>query len=83
MIKAIIKTPFSVVQWHGDDYPYYEEDAQENTFKVGDEVLVLHEAAPNPMGRLFVIFNERINESTIVSENYIELIEQYSKGDEN
>lgn len=74
MKKAIINTPFSVVQWHGKEYPYYEYDAEENTYKVGDEVLVLHEAKPNPMGRLFVIYNERINNSTIVTEGYLDFI---------
>lgn len=74
MSEAIIKKPFSVVQWHGGEYPYYEEDAEENTYKVGDKVLVLHEAEPNPMGRLFVIFNERINESVVVSESYIDFV---------
>ena len=71
MEKAIIKKSFSMVQWHGEDYPYYESDAEENIFKEGDEVLVLHEAEPNPMGRLFVVFNERTNEATVVSQSYI------------
>lgn len=74
MKEAIIMKPFSVVQWHGHDYPHYEEDAEENAFNVGDKVFVLHEANPNPMGRLFVIFNERTNESAVVSENYIEFV---------
>lgn len=74
MREAIIKKPFSVVQWHGEDYPYYESDAEENTYRVGDKVLVLHEAKPNPMGKLFVIFNERLNESAVISESYIEFI---------
>lgn len=74
MRKAIIKTPFTVVQWFDKEYPYYEFDAEENTYKVGDEVIVLHEAEPNPMGRLFVIFNKRINNSTVVTESYLEFI---------
>lgn len=74
MKKAIIKQSFTNVQWHGEDYPYYEDDAQENTFEVGDEVLVLHEAKSNPMSRLFVVFNERINEATVVAESYLEFI---------
>lgn len=72
--KAIITQPFSVVQWHGPDYPYYEEDAEENMFQIGDEVLILHEAAPNEMGKLYVIYNERSNESTVVSENHFKFI---------
>ena len=74
MTKAIIKTPFSVVQWFGKDYPYYDEDTEENTYRVGDEVLVLHEAKPNRMGRLFVVYNERINNSTVVADSYLEFI---------
>lgn len=75
MRKAIIKTPFAVVQWFGEEYPYYEAEAEANAYKVGDEVIVLYEAKPDPMGRLFVIFNERINDSTVVTENYLEFIE--------
>jgi hypothetical protein len=71
--KGIVKTPFSVVQWHGEDYPYYEDDAHENTFNKGDEVLVLMEAEPNPMGKLYVIYNPKINESAVVAESYLEL----------
>jgi hypothetical protein len=74
MRKAIIKQPFSIVQWHGEGYPYYADDAEENEFKKGDEVLVLHEAKPNPMGKLYVVYNDRINEATVVSESYIEFI---------
>jgi hypothetical protein len=74
MKKAIIKKPFSVVQWHGEDYPYYNDDAEENAFNEGDEILVLHEAKPNPMGKLYVVFNEKNNEATVVSESYIEFI---------
>lgn len=73
MRKAIIKTPFTV-QDFSEEYPYYEADAEENAYKVGDEVIVLHEAKPNPMGRLFVIFNERINDATVVTESYLEFI---------
>lgn len=76
MREAIIKIPFSVVQWHGEDYPYYEEDSKENYYKKGDKVLVLHEAKPNPLGRLFVVFNKRINEATVVAESYIEFINE-------
>ncbi len=74
MRKAIVKKPFSVVQWFGEDYPYYEDDVENNTYNEGDEVLVLHEAKPNPMGKLYVIFNEKINEATVVAESYIEFI---------
>lgn len=74
MREAIIKNPFSIVQWHGEEYPYYEEDALKNTYEIGDKVFVLHEAKPNPMGKLFVVFNERINESAVISESYIEFI---------
>lgn len=76
MKKAIIKTPFTVVQWHGKDYPYYEEDAEENAFEIGDEVLVLHEAKPNPMGRLFVVFSEKSNRSTVVTESYLKFVNE-------
>jgi hypothetical protein len=76
MKEAIIKKPFSVVQWHGEDYPYYADDVEENTYKAGDKVLVLREAKPNPMGKLFVIFNERINEATVVAESYIEFVNE-------
>jgi hypothetical protein len=75
MKKAIIKQPFSIVQWHGEEYPYYNDDAEENAFNEGDEVLILHEAKPNPMGKLYVVYNERNNESTVVSESYIEIIQ--------
>ena len=74
MKKAIIKQPFSMVQWHGEEYPYYEEDAEENVFNAGDEVLILHEAKPNPMGRLYVVFNMRNEEACVVSETYLEFI---------
>lgn len=74
MREAIIKKPFSIVQWHGEDYPSYENDSAENAFNVGDQVLVLHEAKPNPMGKLFVVFNERTNESAVVSESYFNFI---------
>lgn len=74
MKKAIILKPFAMVQWFGEDYPHYEEDAEANAFEKGDEVLVLHEATPNPMGRLYVIFNERTSESTVVSESYLEFV---------
>lgn len=76
MREAIIRKPFSIVQWHGEDYPYYEEDALENTYEIGDKVLVLHEAEPNPMGKLYVIFNERLNEATVVSASYIEFVNE-------
>ncbi|NRG33933.1 hypothetical protein [Niallia circulans] len=79
MEKAVLNTPFSMVQWHGEDYPYYEEDSLEGTFKKGDTVLVLHEAEPNIMGRLFVIFNERINESAVVTESYLDFIKEESQ----
>ena len=72
MKKAIINHPFSVVQWHGDEYPYYEEDAKNSMFNVGDEFLVLKEAASNPMGKLFVVFNEKTNESTVVADSYLD-----------
>lgn len=78
MREAIIKQPFSIVQWHGEDYPYYPEDAEENTYKEGDKVLVLREAKPNPMGKLFVVYNERINAATVVSESYIEFVDTRS-----
>ena len=74
MEKAFIKQPFSVLQWHGIDYPYYNEDADEKTFKKGDEIIILHEATPNPMGKLYVVYNERINESAVIHEDYIEFI---------
>lgn len=74
MKKAIIKTPFSVVQWHGKEYPYYEADAEGKAYEIGDVVLVLHEAKPNPMGRLFVVFNERTNDSTVITESWLEFI---------
>lgn len=74
MKKAIIKTPFIVTQWFGRDYPYYEEEEEQNTFQVGDEVVVLHEATPNPMGRLFVVFSPKINQATVVTESYLEFI---------
>ncbi|EPC8411014.1 hypothetical protein ACR3AM_005422 [Bacillus thuringiensis] len=76
MKKAIIKNPFSVVQWHGEDYPFYHEDAESNAFEKGDDVLVLHEANPNPMGRLYVIYSEKTNESAVVAESYIEFIKE-------
>ena len=75
MRKAIIKTPFSMVQWHGEEYPHYISDAEENTFKKGDEVLVLHEATSNPMGKLFVVYSKEINESAVVFESYLEFID--------
>lgn len=75
MKKAILKTSFSMVQWLGIEYSSYEEDAECNTFQEGEEVLVLHEAEPNPMGRLYVIFSERLNESAVVSESYLEMKE--------
>lgn len=74
MKKAKIKKTFSVVQWFDEDYPYYEEDAERGAFQIGDEVLVLLEAHPNPMGKLYVIFNERTNNATVVSESFIEFI---------
>lgn len=74
MKKAIIKQPFSIVQWHGTDYPFYESDAEENAHKTGDTVLVVHEAQSNPMGRMFVIFNERVNDSAVVAESYLEFV---------
>lgn len=76
MTKAIIKKPFSMIQWHGEEYPYYESDAEENAYKVGDVVTVLHEAEPNPMGRLFVIFNERTNNATVVSGSFLEFVNE-------
>lgn len=76
MRKARIKQPFSMVQWHGEDYPCYGSDAEVSMFKEGDEVLVLHEAEPNPMGRLFVVFNEGNKESAVVSESYISFIDE-------
>ena len=75
MREAIIKQPFSMIQWHGEEYPHYVEDAEDNAYRTGDTILVLHEAKPNPMGRLFVVFNERTNQSTVVSESYIEFVE--------
>lgn len=76
MKEAIIKESFSIIQWHGKDYPYYEENAERNTFEVGEKVLILHEAKANPMGRLFVVFNERIKESAVVSETYLEFVNE-------
>lgn len=74
MERAIIKQPFAIVQWHGDEYPYYQEDAEENAYKVGDKVLVIREAEPNEMGKMFVIFNERTNDAAVVSESYITFV---------
>lgn len=76
MTKAIIKKPFSMIQWHGEEYPYYESDAEESAYRVGDVVAVLHEAKPNPMRRLFVIFNERTNKATVVSESYLDFVKE-------
>jgi hypothetical protein len=72
--KAIVIQQFSIVQWLGEGYPYYNDDAEKNTFKEGDEVLVLREAKPNSMGKLYVVYSDRINEATVVSESYIEII---------
>ena len=74
MKKAVIAKPFSIVQWHGEEYPYYEEDAEENAFNIGDEVLILHEAKPNEIGRLYVVFNTRNEEACVVSETYLEFV---------
>lgn len=74
MKQAIMNTPFTAVQWHGEDYPYYENDAELNEFKVGDEVLVLHEAERNPMTRLFVVFNPRNNQSAVITEKYFDCV---------
>ena len=82
MQKAIINTPFSVVQWHGKDYPYYDDDSENNTYQVGDEVTVLHEAEPNPMGKLYVVFNPRINNATVVTVSYLDFIDE-QRGDYN
>lgn len=76
MEEAIIKKSFSVIQWHGKDYPYYEEDAEENTFEVGDKVIVLGEAKSNPMGKLYVVYNERINDSSVVTESYLDFVDE-------
>lgn len=69
---AQIKKEFIELQWFGHDYPYYDDDAEENLNKIGDVVEVLREATPNPMGKLYVIYNERINQSAVVHEDYIE-----------
>lgn len=74
MKKGIINNSFTVVQWFGEEYPYYEDDAELNAFNVGDEVLVLHEAYPNPMGRLYVVFSERNQQSAVITENYINFV---------
>lgn len=76
MQKAIINTPFTVVQWFGADATYFDEDIEAGTFEKGDEVLVLHEAEPNPMGKLFVIFNPRTNNATVVTEKYLDFIQE-------
>lgn len=75
MKKAIITHSFSVVQWHDNEYPYYEDDASANEFAVGDEVLVLKEATPNPMARLFVVYSEKTNQATVVTESYLKFKE--------
>jgi hypothetical protein len=74
MRKAKVNTPFVMLQWHGHDYPYYEDDAKENEFRAGDEVEVLKEI-PNERENLYVIYNPRINESTVVAKNNIDFID--------
>lgn len=74
MKKAIIKIPFTVVQWHGDEYPYYSDDAELNMFAEGDQVEVLKEVTPNESGRLFVVYNEKTNESSVISDSHLEFI---------
>lgn len=76
MKEAIIKESFSVVQWHGEDYPHYDDDAESGTFEEGDKVLVLREANHNPTGKLYVIFSEKINEATVVADSYLEFVEE-------
>lgn len=75
MKKAILKRSFSIVQWHGEHYLSYEEDAEYNKFNEGEEVLVVHDAGSNPMGKLYVVFNERIQESAVISETFLEFEE--------
>lgn len=75
MRKATINKSFTVIQWHGKDYPYYGEDAELGAFNKGDEVLVLHEATPNPMGRLYVVYSERINQAVVVTGAYLDFID--------
>lgn len=75
MREAIITKPFSNVQWFGEDYPDYVEDAEANTFQEGDKVSVLLEVEPNPMGRLFVVYNKRINESAVISEIFFDFVD--------
>lgn len=75
MRRAIIKRSFSMVEWFGKEYFDYESDAEENVFNEGEEVLVLHEAKPNKNGKLYVIFNQRNDEATVLSEIYLEFLD--------
>lgn len=77
MKKARLKNSFSIVQWHGDEYPYYEEDAQENLFKEDDILLVLYEVEDNiNKGQaLSVVYHERIQESATIASDWLEILE--------
>lgn len=71
--KAKLRNTFSTQENHGEDYPYDTDDL--NTFEKGDIVEVLKEATPNEVGRLYVIYNEKINESTVVHKDLLEFLE--------
>ena len=76
MIKATLKEPFVVIQWHGEDYPCYDEDIEEGTWNKGEIVEIIKEVQPNETGKLYAIYSARLNESTVVYEGLLDIIEE-------
>lgn len=71
MIKAKLTGSFAVGELY-DDYTNVESIVE---FKIGMEVEVLRQVTMNSDLKLFIIYSEELNESTVVQEGLLEFLD--------
>lgn len=75
MQKAILNSSFTLVEWVDDEVWDYSDELEDGAFKKGDEVEVVRESGVSDLGDLlYLIYNPRINDATVVRRDLLDFI---------